>query len=416
MSGNSEIISKTPGKNSTKRNYGINVKKFCKGVVSGIDTKKALKNVWNGFALLILSSAFVYQIMVFFNHVYEYPTVLNIDIIKPEAILAPGIVFCTNSRYNRDKFCQTYPDYCVSTDAEFCKLHKDYCEITNIRVKEEHYTNLRSPEFKYNITHTLAEGTFEYGVEAYYSYKLFEDRSDCILLVPIAENRDGLKYLRQTKEDLFHSSKQHDASKWGRLLYLHFEPPEILDLHNPLETYFAVNSQFDEEIDLETESLQYLKPGMRYKILIETKEERRLPHPYKTNCTDYIKLWRENGKTGPLSRELCVTDCYKRMFSIFDECFGVIYLDDESKAKCNFRKGLEKCTAGCTQDCVETSYTVAVKERTASFVNKHGTTVEVYMNYAEQVIYEFSQKYEEVEIFSYIGGFLGIWLGVSFVQ
>ncbi len=30
-------------------------------------------------------------------------------------------------------------------------------------------------------------------------------------------------------------------------------------------------------------------------------EKRLLPAPYDTNCTDYVKLWRENNGTGPLN-------------------------------------------------------------------------------------------------------------------
>ncbi|KAG8180711.1 hypothetical protein JTE90_004670 [Oedothorax gibbosus] len=35
----------------------------------------------------------------------------------------------------------------------------------------------------------------------------------------------------------------------------------------------------------------------------------RLPAPFRTNCTDYLKLWRENGGRGPLTRKSCAEKC-----------------------------------------------------------------------------------------------------------
>ncbi|XP_071041428.1 uncharacterized protein [Parasteatoda tepidariorum] len=44
-------------------------------------------------------------------------------------------------------------------------------------------------------------------------------------------------------------------------------------------------------------------------IKIFQREDIRLPHPYSTNCTDYLSLWNENNGTGPLNERACIEYC-----------------------------------------------------------------------------------------------------------
>nr|XP_042908694.1 uncharacterized protein LOC107449928 [Parasteatoda tepidariorum] len=42
---------------------------------------------------------------------------------------------------------------------------------------------------------------------------------------------------------------------------------------------------------------------------LDIKQIERLPFPYNTNCTDYLKLWEQNNGTGPLNQDSCIEYC-----------------------------------------------------------------------------------------------------------
>ncbi|KAG8175286.1 hypothetical protein JTE90_024403 [Oedothorax gibbosus] len=44
-----------------------------------------------------------------------------------------------------------------------------------------------------------------------------------------------------------------------------------------------------------------LQSGKSYNIYVSQTVTERQPAPYRTNCTDYLKMWRENGGRGPLT-------------------------------------------------------------------------------------------------------------------
>ncbi|KAG8172783.1 hypothetical protein JTE90_015945 [Oedothorax gibbosus] len=56
---------------------------------------------------------------------------------------------------------------------------------------------------------------------------------------------------------------------------------------------------------------------------IRLSMKRLLPHPYETDCRDYELSWKENNKTGPVSREVCEQECTKKYSPYFEKAFAV---------------------------------------------------------------------------------------------
>ncbi|KFM80767.1 hypothetical protein X975_25705, partial [Stegodyphus mimosarum] len=52
-----------------------------------------------------------------------------------------------------------------------------------------------------------------------------------------------------------------------------------------------------------------LKGGIQYDAFVSMTEKELLPHPYDTNCTDYVKLWKRKGGKGPLNEMMCIEYC-----------------------------------------------------------------------------------------------------------
>ncbi|PRD32509.1 UNVERIFIED_CONTAM: hypothetical protein NCL1_20211 [Trichonephila clavipes] len=65
-----------------------------------------------------------------------------------------------------------------------------------------------------------------------------------------------------------------------------------------------------------------LEAGSTYDLFVKKRVTTRLPAPYNTNCTDYLKLWRQNGGQGPLTERACADKCkMDMMFEIYG-CVG----------------------------------------------------------------------------------------------
>ncbi|GFX20394.1 transposable element Tcb2 transposase [Trichonephila clavipes] len=96
--------------------------------------------------------------------------------------------------------------------------------------------------------------------------------------------------------------------------------PTYEELFYPWLTYqvfFAVHSPF-----VPINPFIYgraMKPGYVYDIYIRVEEEHLLPHPYRTNCTDYVAIWKKNNRTGPRSQQMCRDMCRKNYSK---QCYG----------------------------------------------------------------------------------------------
>ncbi|XP_055947024.1 uncharacterized protein LOC129980668 [Argiope bruennichi] len=202
-------------------------------------------------------------------------------------------------------------------------------------------------------------------------------------------------------------------------LYPWVESQVFLSIHSPL---------------VPENPIQYghaLRSGYKYEIFLRFEEEYLLPHPYATNCTDYDALWKKNNKTGPRSQEMCREFCeqahsvqclgcekYLTMFSYKWKNLcpkGTPHCYDEE-----FKKSLEFCKENCKPSCMKLKYTYRFKETLFTpFSNRKFYTVRdrigvvLYIRDRDVTIVSHLPLYNEWELFSYIGGLMGCWLGVS---
>ncbi|KAG8176671.1 hypothetical protein JTE90_023676 [Oedothorax gibbosus] len=113
-----------------------------------------------------------------------------------------------------------------------------------------------------------------------------------------------------------------------------------------------------------------LLSGRTYNIYVSQKVTLRLPAPYRTNCTNYPKLWRENGGRGPLTRKSCLAKCkMERMLQIFG-CVPQSISYPNNNTICDDNRILEifpsleiveGCSRECADACVETTYHLRVE-------------------------------------------------------
>ncbi|GFY42834.1 uncharacterized protein TNIN_50401 [Trichonephila inaurata madagascariensis] len=131
----------------------------------------------------------------------------------------------------------------------------------------------------------------------------------------------------------------------------------------------------------------------------------RLPSPYNTNCTDYLRLWRQNGGQGPLterssnviSLQACADKCKMDMMIEIYGCVGQSIPYPNNNSVCEDSslypslEILKKCSKQCSEACEEVSYSLRT-----------------------EVLFDHHEK--SVSMFSYIGGYMGMWLGISLIS
>ncbi|GFT75326.1 uncharacterized protein NPIL_16461 [Nephila pilipes] len=173
---------------------------------------------------------------------------------------------------------------------------------------------------------------------------------------------------------------------------LYWRPPVVIfSVHSP----FIQNDPF--------ESPNELLLGHKYEINIRLEEEHLLPHPFPTDCTSYEELWRKNNKTGPRSQEVCQNKC---LDSFKEHCWEYLltqilsedndtHTQENSSCKKMDLEEIPRCKMNCKGDCVDTIKVAVYLEKTEVNVMKH------------------NPLYGTEELFSYIGGLMGCWLGMS---
>ncbi|XP_022251666.1 amiloride-sensitive sodium channel subunit alpha-like isoform X2 [Limulus polyphemus] len=198
--------------------------------------------------------------------------------------------------------------------------------------------------------------------------------------------------------------------------------------------------------------------GKEHTFSVSESISHMLPPPYVTNCTDYDEMGKAPFRGGLLTQQTCFTECVANL--TFEMC-GCMYDDypylyelpgpvrrcqqsvEEGACKTNPFKSetvdaRHYCEGLCRIPCRKISFEVAYVEVLPlpsgpgekgmamqlyqSFLNRPisleslrttGVKVTLILNNKEVIVYRHYPKYQNVELFGYIGGYLGIWLGIS---
>ncbi|XP_035230631.1 degenerin deg-1-like isoform X2 [Stegodyphus dumicola] len=209
------------------------------------------------------------------------------------------------------------------------------------------------------------------------------------------------------------------------------DPKEIFIPGDRPGMLFSVHSPFEGVNPFERGI--FMKIGRIYKLYVRMEKQILLPLPYKTNCMNYTEEWLKNNRSGPRTKKMCIHKC---LLEASVKCFNcsaslIFYPNnaricsyDEVHTNCSERERLFKCSSNCKDDCVKIKYYFEVQERyEREYENPIETMeeaglvkVEVYLDSLEIIRLQHRPQFRDVELFSYIGGFLGIWLGVSLVE
>ncbi|XP_077564483.1 uncharacterized protein LOC144179941 [Haemaphysalis longicornis] len=176
----------------------------------------------------------------------------------------------------------------------------------------------------------------------------------------------------------------------------------------------------------------HLRPGTRYTVSIAQRSFRRLPYPSASRCVDYQARGRINGYFGYMNYEVCLQDCLVRRE--LGAC-GCVLPDHEfaasafSRFTCPRKKretcmkrisphrerDNAECKIQCPQPCRELKYDVKLVGLADDQPGENRSSFTAIIRFAtnSQTVYDYHKRLSGLEAFGYIGGYIGMWLGVS---
>ncbi|XP_071043325.1 acid-sensing ion channel 4-B-like isoform X1 [Parasteatoda tepidariorum] len=188
-----------------------------------------------------------------------------------------------------------------------------------------------------------------------------------------------------------------------------------------------------------------LYPGFSYNYGIKEFIVRVLPFPYKTNCKNYAEL-KEKRTGATLTQEDCLAECTARLHKEYCNCtvrrLSHIHdipccLDTERHCLDLFDSPVKDvCYSKCRMPCTKTTYNYEAvdhseyhrgdcyndwldetkTEEDSSYFRKNYICLRVFYVTADSEIYTHKPMYDGIQVFSVIGGYIGLWLGVSLLD
>ncbi|GBN02372.1 hypothetical protein AVEN_128635-1 [Araneus ventricosus] len=174
-----------------------------------------------------------------------------------------------------------------------------------------------------------------------------------------------------------------------------------------------------------------MEGGMQYNAYVSMQTRELLPSPYDTHCLDYLEIWKRNNGTGPLSHKMCVEYCQLNKLLEMGKCIdkNVDYPHEFQLCTKNQRTLtsdiVKNCTLKCRDACYEHFYDVRYEKigildrfcnGTDEWCRRSRIRLTIVLNNFRLTRFVYQPKFASVELFSYIGGYMGMWLGLSLVS
>ncbi|GBN01699.1 hypothetical protein AVEN_134275-1 [Araneus ventricosus] len=378
---------------------------------------------------------FTYQTLDFMWMYLAYPTVVNVFVSNPYEVVQPALTVCNKNRKRRINFCSVNEKNCEFSDPkEFCIKYPAMCPGNN-----PNHTYPGKPlkdrlvDKKFDWKTTFAEAHNETIIKLCFS-RIEEKTFPCnqpYKRIPVVDAK-GEPNVCFTIDSLMGQPDAPDK------IYPNTYHIEIhLDTQGEEYVYFtdrvliqmmihdrrALVNPFSEGTSLEA--------GIQYNAYVSMTSNELLPPPYDTNCFDYLEQWKKNNGTGPLNHMMCVEYCKLKKLEEMGKCIDkdVDFIHTEQLCPAGYRSItsdiVKNCSLQCGKACYEASYNVRYEKLGANdrfcakddiWCKNEKVLVTVVFNKFRLNKYVYQPKFASVEMFSYIGGYMGMWLGLSLIS
>ncbi|GFS89600.1 uncharacterized protein NPIL_315571 [Nephila pilipes] len=418
------------------------VRALSESSISGVNKLFSAKSQFQRFlwALVLVAclSGFSYQTYHFSILYRRKPSVVQIEVENDGLAEFPAITLCNTNRLRKSEFCKYKSEICDENSTNLTLSEPEIGEIIFEILSEK-----KSAQKK------LLGHTADMIQSCIFNGRPIVGEEECMKMVEHSYDPDyGNCYTippRNTKGEILEA---READFWQEAndlsLLVDMESDELLERKRRPGMIVTVHDDSSSP-DIHTDG-QMLSPGFSYTLAIQKTSIHLLPLPYKTNCTDYTSLpWQKTSKRRHTSR-LCTVGCSQyyqlqkckfvtKNLSLFYEELPYnpkrITEDDTLCAETEEQRTQDYCRSICGLPCRDTIFVVTTGStplterdiydhhihsrlnRTWEDKMKNLVHLKIYFSTLEHTIYRHMPKYDTMELFSYLGGYSGVWLGFS---
>ncbi|GFQ93705.1 degenerin-like protein unc-105 [Trichonephila clavata] len=388
------------------------------------------------------------------NLYFEYRVVINYRKEPQEKVDFPAVTICNMNRMKSEfeiciydpsalEKCKPYQGDEI-IEGPLVRPEKRNFYFCNSQLGRESYTKINSTtKFIEKYSELASQEREEYGHQLanLVEYCFFNGKSCNKNFHLLSSFQYGNCYTLNKLARLSLSAAettQREISK-GLELVLNAEITQYVPISQTVGFRIVIHDA-SEEPDPETKGIN-INPGYETNILLRQTLTKRLPAPYKDHCVFY-----SNNKPFVGSQIQCMQVCIQEYNYVKCGCTETLLSPSLSgRRQCNMKNSTDVCcldsvlshlaihgtNCECPLPCVSTYYneisTRSMWPSKASFFQgKENATKEDWINYRashakiniffstlEKAMYEQFPLFDKSEIFSHLGGELGLWLGLS---
>ncbi|XP_075559443.1 uncharacterized protein LOC142590959 [Dermacentor variabilis] len=374
-------------------------------------------------------AGFTYQATDFFIMYFKFPTTTNIRVESMKDLVFPALSVCLSNWIDMRKVCadEKLKEHCAGNATSVSAVMGAIREHRNLSSLSLDTGDVIK---SCNMKPTSGCEPFDCHNDWYKSFVRFPD-SYCYTL----------DYSRIRNES--HPLKRC-RYPWD------YEMTSVIgwDVANALEADpFGADASVHEHDTNSAEQAHslFFEPQSRYIILVEQQTTLALPKPYQTKCVNYELMKRSNKYYGMMTQNLCYEQCRMRLWMKNCGCISsrYAYRDLEGAPICAetktrqcaevdvSQKFTKKCLKKCRQPCKEITYEVQItaqgqkesaqeeeevdyEEAPPKRPESQLFTINLLFASEKHTILQHLKKFTFIEVFGYLGGYVGIWLGMSF--
>ncbi|GIX67883.1 uncharacterized protein CDAR_499521 [Caerostris darwini] len=262
--------SEEPRRDRKKSIRGYASKLFKESSVSAVSsivsTGNVRRKVFRVVVFLLFTAGFLYQCIKFLLYVLQYPTVVNIELDRPDKYLSPAYTICNANGIKRSKFCSKYPDDCISPDEEFCDMYPFSCSGNDTKIpRDDARTALKSFEEFLELGHDINDLVLGMSKESFDGPfpRINEEER-------IISSCYSLHQRIDSSLDAVYKEKQMFSDFTNDEFYLDPEENETFFVNSRPGIMFAVHSPFEAVNPFQQGN--FLKPGYLYRFTIEMRK------------------------------------------------------------------------------------------------------------------------------------------------
>ncbi|KAG8197255.1 hypothetical protein JTE90_007505 [Oedothorax gibbosus] len=403
------------------------------GIPELMATKSLPKKVLRFSVIIFCLFSFFYTTLMFLMSYWKYPTVMDVKVEYPDYVDIPAVTVCSSNGITATLFCNMYPTLCTphKNFTAFCQENLYFCD-TNF----DYFSNISLPaitpyelppmdrlQFKAlgNKAKHLIESCVVSNSTMTFSCHLTPLWISVIDTMGLPNNCYALNsYIGNV-------SRRPYQFKSKNLVHIKINTVIQDTFYTSAPSAFQIAVHSPRATVNPFKRGHSIKPCYNYYFYISKVINELMPYPYDTNCTDYMALWEARGGYGPLTRTQCREECSLNV-SLEDEgCVDPFYVSYPNEAKicnhpANARLYFSKCRNACSRACYREDLTAVVEEHASLIAtnakqNAHACSsiITLAFNRMEVKTFSYYPKYQQVELFGYIGGYLGVFLGISLV-